>query len=128
MHERTRYVVNGHNCTSLAATAEEFTRALKLTMPWRGNFDAFNDILNGGFGTPDDGFELVWERSDAARVGLGYRETIKWLEERSTHAHPSNRDDFLERLAAAKSGAGPTLFDTLTEIIRDHEDIELRLV
>jgi hypothetical protein len=31
---------------------------------------AFNDILRGGFGTPEDGFKLVWRNSGSARQQL----------------------------------------------------------
>jgi hypothetical protein len=35
-----------------------------------------NDILRGGFGTPDDGFTLRWKNHDISRQRLGYRETV----------------------------------------------------
>ena len=54
-------------------------------------------------------------------------ETIQWLEERVHNCHPSNVAQFQERIAAARRQEGETLFDTLVAIVRDHEDIELRL-
>ncbi len=121
------YVVDGSRFTTLAETATEFTRVLGLTMPWDGNLDAFNDFLRGGFGTPDEGFILTWQHSDISRRRLGYRETLHWLEERVRYCHPSNVAHFQERIAAARRQEGETLFDTLVAIVRDHEDIELRL-
>ncbi|HEY7372734.1 MAG TPA: barstar family protein [Polyangia bacterium] len=38
---------------------------------WRGNLDAFNDILRGGFGTPDGGFVLVWQDHATSQHRLG---------------------------------------------------------
>ncbi|HZS07394.1 MAG TPA: barstar family protein [Blastocatellia bacterium] len=127
MPEKAQFIIDGRKCVSLAATAEEFTRALRVTSPWHGNLDALNDILNGGFGTPDEGFTLLWEFSATARQGLGHEETAKWLIERRDHCHPTNRHVFEEWLTNAQQGPGRTLFDEIVEIIEDHEDIELRL-
>ena len=46
-------------------TLEEFydhfeERALDCS--WGKNLDAFNDVLRGGFGTPEKGFKLLWGR------------------------------------------------------------------
>ena len=121
------YAVDGARFSTLAECAAEFTRVLGLTMPWDGNLDAFNDFLRGGFGTPDEGFVLVWQHSDLSRQRLGYGETLPWLEERIHHCHPSNVAHFQERIAAARRQEGETLFDTLVATVRDHQDIELRL-
>src|ERR1035441_6835120 len=106
---KKEYVVDGSRFTTLAETASEFTRVLGLAMPWNGNLDAFNDFLHGGFGTPDDGFILIWRHSDFSRQRLGYGETIHWLEERVQHCHPSNVAHFQERIVAAHQLEGETL-------------------
>jgi hypothetical protein len=121
------YALDGTRFSTLAECAAEFTRVLGLTTPWSGHLDAFNDFLNGGFGTPDEGFILFWQHSDISRQRLGYGETLRWLEDRVQHCHPSNVASFQERIVSARRGEGETLFDTLVEIIRDHDDIELRL-
>ena len=89
--------------------------------------NAFNDFLRGGFGTPDDGFILIWRHSDLSRQRLGYGETLHWLEERVQDCHPSWVAHLQERIVAAHRQEGETLFDTLVSIILDHTDIELRL-
>jgi RNAse (barnase) inhibitor barstar len=124
---KKEYVVDGARFDTLEDAAAEFTRVLGLTMPWQGNLDAFNDFLCGGFGTPDEGFVLVWRGSAVSRERLGYGETIKWLEERAQKCHPTNVPVMQQRVAAARRGEGQTLFDILVEIIQDHEDIDLRL-
>ena len=121
------YVVDGSQFTTLAEAAAEFTRVLGITPPWNGNLDAFNDFLRGGFGTPAEGFILTWQHSEISRQRLGYNETLNWLEERVQVCHPSNVAHFHERIAAARRQEGETLFDTLVAIVRDHEDIELKL-
>src|SRR5438132_14027248 len=91
------YVVDGSNFSTLAEAAVEFTLVLGLTMPWNGNLDAFNDFLRGGFGTPDEGFILIWRQSNISRERLGYGETLRWLEERVHFCDPSNVAHFQER-------------------------------
>jgi hypothetical protein len=126
-NSKREYTVDGGRFDTLGQAAEEFTRTLGWTMPWNGNLDAFNDFLREGFGTPDEGFVLIWRNSTLSRERLGYGKTIKWLEERVRNCHPTNVPAMQERLAAARRGEGQTLFDTLVEIIRDHEAVELRL-
>jgi hypothetical protein len=121
------YIVDGTTFNTLAEAAIEFTRVLGLTMPWDGNLDTFNDFLRGGFGTPGEGFVLIWRHSDVSRKRLGHGETLLWLEETVRRCHPSNVSHIRDRIASARRGDGETLFDTLVEIIRNHRHIELRL-
>lgn len=123
------YEIDGGSSSTLEEFAADFTDQLRLETDWRGNLDAFNDILHGGFGTPDEGFILIWRNSELSRERLGYPETIKWLEERVRKCHPSNVEVMKKRLELARHNRGETLFDMLVEIItdEDHEDIELRL-
>ena len=87
---------------------------------WNGTLDAFNDILRGGFGTPDGGFVLRWERSELSRAALGHDATARWLQGVLVTCHPMNREGVRARLQAARAGVGPTLFDKLIEIIETH--------
>jgi barstar (barnase inhibitor) len=124
---RKQYVIDGARFGTLAEASAEFTRALAFTTPWQGNLDAFNDFLHGGFGTPDEGFILIWQHSTLSRDRLGYGETVRWFEAQRRTCHPSNRARAEQDLLAARGQQGPTLFDMLVEIIQGHEDIELRL-
>jgi RNAse (barnase) inhibitor barstar len=127
--EKRIYEIDGANSSTLEEFAGDFTRQLNLQTNWRGNLDAFNDILHGGFGTPENGFVLVWKNSALSKQRLAYPETIKWLNEQIRRCHPSNIPHFRQRIALANKHEGETLFDTLVEIItaEDHADIELRL-
>ncbi len=111
--------IDGSRCIDLDGFAAEISRHL-VDHTWYGNLDALNDILRGGFGTPEGGFVLRWLDSSASRRALGHRATAARLEEMLSTCHPVNRDDVGERLAAARRGVGPTLFDELVEIIRCH--------
>lgn len=52
---------------------------------WTGNLDAFNDILRGGFGTPEGGFVLRWVNSDVSAERLGAPLYLTLLEIIRTH-------------------------------------------
>ncbi|MBV9927538.1 MAG: barstar family protein [Acidobacteria bacterium] len=123
------YEVDGRDSTTFEEFAADFTERLSLEIDWGGNLDAFNDILHGGFGTPEEGFVLVWKNSALSKERLGYPETIKWLEERMRRCHPLSVEHLRQRLALARQEKGETLFDTLVGIItdKDHRGIELRL-
>src|SRR5438034_8914852 len=87
------------------STLEEFygvvTRVLIPGAEWGHNLDAFNDILRGGFGTPEGGFVLRWKNSQLSRERLGYDETVRQLESRLSRCHPSNRTFVREDLKQA---------------------------
>jgi hypothetical protein len=83
------------------ATAKQFSTLLE-DRTWHGNLDAFNDILRGGFGTPDDGFVLRWVDSARSREALGWRATIEGIERRLERCHPMNKDDVRAALESAR--------------------------
>ncbi len=130
------FTLDGSQFSSLDEFAQYFSSLLLKDYQWRGNLDAFNDILRGGFGTPEGGFVLRWENSEQTRARLGYAETIKRLEECIADCHLSNVAPFQEWLAQAKQGQGKTIFDMIIEIISIHgpggeeagEDVELHLL
>jgi len=116
------YEIDGENFSTLEEFYEEISRVLIPGSYWGRNLnlDAFNDILRGGFGTPDDGFTLMWRNHAISRERLGYPETVRQLELMLERCHPSNRDYMRAELAEARVENGPTVFDWLIEIIRIH--------
>lgn len=128
--------IDGARFDDLDGFWDEVFRQLMPEAEWRcSNLDAFNDILRGGFGTPEGGFVLRWTNSERSRRTLGYEETVRWLERKVERCHPTNVPVLRSELEAARAGRGPTLFDILVEIIEVHgeggdeaEDrVELRL-
>jgi RNAse (barnase) inhibitor barstar len=119
-HTKAVYEIDGLDF----ATLEEFyivvSRILIPGAEWGHNLDAFNDILRGGFGTPEGGFILRWKNSTVSRERLGYEETVRQLEHRLTRCHATNRQSVGKDLERAQQGVGPTVFDWLVEIIEVH--------
>ena len=122
------YEIEGQAFSTLEEFAEHFSKIVLSDYDWHGNLDTFNDILNGGFGTPDEGFILVWKNSNISRERLGYSETVRQLQKRLETCHPSNRGSVVRELEMAFQYTGPTVFDWLVEIVQGHQDIELRLI
>ena len=113
-------IIDGAEFSSLDGFYEEVSRRIIPGAYWGRNLDAFNDILRGGFGTPEGGFRLTWLQSEKSKRDLGMPETIRWIEKKVTRCHPSNRETVLRDLEAARRGEGATLFDILVQIIREH--------
>jgi RNAse (barnase) inhibitor barstar len=65
------YEIDGQNFSTIDGFYDEISRVLIPGATWGRNLDAFNDILWGGFGTPEDGFVLVWKNHDVSRQRLG---------------------------------------------------------
>jgi RNAse (barnase) inhibitor barstar len=120
MSQKPVYEIDGSRFETLEAFFDEISRVLVPGAHWGRNLDAFNDILRGGFGTPDGGFILRWTNSALSRERLSYAETVRQLELRLQKCHPANRDRIEEYLDDATKGTGTTVFDWLLDIIRLH--------
>lgn len=114
------FIIDGTKICSIGTFADEFSRVVLPDHKWNGNLDAFDDILGGGFGTPEEGFVLIWRASNASRERLGYKQTIRELEDRLLRCHPSNRTPVQREIRRAQRKDGPTAFDWLVEIIAEH--------
>jgi RNAse (barnase) inhibitor barstar len=73
MHE---FEIDGASFETLEGFYDEVSRVLVRGRFWGRNLDAFNDILRGGFGTPDEGFVLRWRNHDLSRRRLPEFETL----------------------------------------------------
>ena len=114
-------LIDGEAFSTLEEFAEHFSKVvLEGHWWWNGNLDAFNDILRGGFGTPGEGFILRWKNAEVSRRRLGYSETVRQLQMRLERCHPTNKARVSRELEDAKHQTGPTVFDWLVDIIKDH--------
>jgi RNAse (barnase) inhibitor barstar len=116
----TRYVIDGNSFSTLEGFFDVVGSTMLGSTTWGRNLDAFNDILRGGFGTPESGFTIVWRNANVSRERLGYAETVRQLKLMLARCHPTNRSSIADQIAAAEAQTGPTVFDWVLEIIRDH--------
>ncbi len=120
MSHKKIYVIDGVRFTTLEGFYEEISNVLIPDADWGKNLDAFNDILRGGFGTPEEGYTIKWLNSGLSQQHLGYTETVRQLQKRLETCHPSNREYVAEQLNKAKKLQGATVFDWIVEIINVH--------
>ena len=112
--------IDGFRFSTLEEFFDEVNRNLIPGVDWGRNLDAFDDILGGGFGTPEGGFVLVWKNHNVSRLRLGYAETVRQLGFHLEQCHPTNIPHIQGQLAAARKSQGKTVFDWLIEIIARH--------
>jgi RNAse (barnase) inhibitor barstar len=117
---KLEFEIDGLRFSTLEGFYEEISTVLIPGAEWGHNLDAFNDILRGGFGTPEGGFVIRWKNSKISRAKLGYPETVHQLEKRLQRCHPSNEARVAAHIEEAKAGNGPTVFDWLLDIIAVH--------
>ncbi len=65
------FEIDGYDFRNLQEFYDVISRVLIPGVEWGRNLNAFNDILRGGFGTPDNGFILLWKNSSVSRQQLG---------------------------------------------------------
>jgi RNAse (barnase) inhibitor barstar len=115
--------LDGRRFSTLDGFWDEIDRVLLLDSVWGRNLDAFNDVLGGGFGTPEGGYELVWSHHELSKERLGHAETIRLCEKALADGttHPSGRRHIEHELRLARAGLGPTTFDELVSLILEHD-------
>jgi RNAse (barnase) inhibitor barstar len=124
---RPTFRIEGAAFHTLEGFYDEIERALLAGQSFGRNLDAFNDILRGQFGPLPDEFEFVWADAVVSRERLGHAEAVRQLRLKLERCHPSHRAAVRAQLAIAERGEGPTVFDWLAEIIRDHPNVEFQL-
>jgi hypothetical protein len=115
------YEFDGARFSTLEGFFEEVSTVLIPGVEWGRNENALLDVLRGGFGTPPDGFTILWRNHRLSRQRLGYPETARQLEAGLRHCLRESRDNLRRMLQQAHAREGPTVFDSLIEIIRDEE-------
>ena len=78
-------------------------------VPWGRNLNAFNDILRGGFGTPEEGFVIRWNNHAVSKQRLGYTETARFLGLQLERCHPANQASISKELEEASAHRGQTV-------------------
>jgi RNAse (barnase) inhibitor barstar len=125
---QTEYVLDGERFNTLEEFYTEVGRVFVGGEPWGENLNALNNLLHGDFGLIPGEFRLVWRHAKRSREQLGYAETIRQLQLQLRDCHPTVLIKTAWALRAALRGQGPTVFDWLVTLIREHPNVELILV
>ena len=120
MNAKPVIVIDGAEFDTLEGFFRQFAAVALDAEYWGQNLDAFNDVLRGGFGTPEGGFVLEWRNHALSVDRLGYPETVRQLSLQHLRCHPDNKAYVYEYLSSAQRGEGTTVFDWLLDIIREH--------
>jgi RNAse (barnase) inhibitor barstar len=124
------FIINGNNFSGLDGFFDEVEKVLTDGESGFGkNFDAFNDVLRGGFGKFEyaEEIELFWKNSRKSQNDLEYPETVRYLTERLNRTHRDSQESVRRDLEAAKNQNGLTLYDIILEIIWDNSNVKLKL-
>ncbi len=70
---KAMYEINGYDFSTLEEFYEVVSRVLVPGAEWGHNLDAFNDILRGGFGTPEGGSSCGGSIRQSPANGSGIR-------------------------------------------------------
>lgn len=116
----TIYTIDGASFDTLDGFFHTIGNQVIPGKEWGRNLDALNHVLRGDFGTPEDGFTLVWKNADQSKEKLGFKETAKFMKEILKTCQPEHREQVQAQIELAESERGATIFDWLIEIIRDH--------
>ena len=114
------FEINGARINDLESFYDEVEKALIPDAVWGRNLNAFNDILRGGFGTPDGGFVLVWKHHKLSRERLGRQYTLRSMKQMLGSPYAESVAFAREKIIELRSGGGTTEFERLVEIIRIH--------
>lgn len=130
--ERKTITINGNKFSDLEGFYNEIDRVLTHELDWQTghNMAAFNDLLRGGFGVHEyeEPIKIIWTHSNKNKEELGWAATIKFIGDTLKTCHPTNIPQVKEDLELAKQHNGKTLFESIVEMIKEHEHIELSMM
>lgn len=125
---KPQYVLDGRRTTTLEAFYAEVGQVLLSGQPWGENLDALHAVLRGDYGLLPETFRLVWRDAKVAQAALGYPHTVHQLTQQLRDCHPTVLIKTAWALRAALREQGPTVYDWLLELIREHPNVELVFV
>jgi RNAse (barnase) inhibitor barstar len=123
---RKEFVLDGNNFNNLEEFYNEVDKLFTKNLTWKTghNFDAFNDLLCGGFGAHEYGepIKIKWINYQKSLVDFGYKATELYYEGLLVKCHSDNIENIKNKLHAAKNHTGETLIYIIVKIIIDNDD------
>ena len=111
------FALDGDILRHLSGFFTAINRTLSLTS-WGTNLYAFNDILRGGFGTPDDGFILRCRSAISAQPSAGQKRSAS--PKRCSPPATQPTSPAFKPTSQHPRAQNQTLFDIITSIIHTH--------
>ena len=124
----SKLTIDGDNFSDFEGFVREFNPAVfGDDRTWYGSLDQLNDLLRGGFGSPEGNFTIEWINSHKSQKDLGKEATLAWLEARKDRVHPVNKEHWAMQIELMKHNTGETLFSMVVDIIVRHPNVTLSL-
>jgi RNAse (barnase) inhibitor barstar len=121
-------IIDGNNFNNLDEFFDEIDKVLTKDLAWETghNFNAFIDILRGGFGVHeyDEPILIKWINFHKSKNDFGYDATIKHYRDLLKTSHISNKKYFEELLKNAELHIGETLLDIIVDYINNSKKYE----
>jgi RNAse (barnase) inhibitor barstar len=122
------YLLDGERFNTLEEFYAEVGRIFVGGKSWGEDLNALRELLHGNFGSIPHEFRLVWQHAKRSRQQLGYAETVRQLTLQLRDCHPTVLIKTAWTLRAALREQGPTVFDWLVALIKEHANIEFFLI
>lgn len=127
-------MIDSNNFSDYKGFIKEFNKNVFGDDYWQGNLDAFNDMLYGGYGTPQipdetEDFIILWKNAykSEKELGVKQRSDSLWGDEEMKYIPESNWGIIQKQKELAEIGCGETMFMSLVSIIASHKNIQLIL-
>ena len=124
---KKEYSIDGNNISNFKEFVQEFNKKVFKSDHWHGNIDTLDDMLDGGYGTPDESedFTIFWENASKSREDLDANEYLMWKMKGADMRYAD--ESFKKEIELAQSGLGMTMFMLLVNTIVNHKNIQLVL-
>jgi hypothetical protein len=120
--------LDGNNFADFDGFVREFNmRVFGDDKTWHGGFGQLNDLLRGGYGSPEGSFTIEWLNAHKSREDLGKDAAMKWLLLRKDKVHPANQESWEKRIELMHNNLGDTIFQIIVDIIVRNTNITLIL-
>jgi RNAse (barnase) inhibitor barstar len=121
-------IIDGNNFNNIDEFFDEIDKVLTKDLDWKTghNFNAFHDILKGGFGVHeyDEPILIKWINFQKSKNDFGYDATIKNYRNLLKTCHVSDKNYFKEMLKNAELHMGETLLDIIIDYINNSKKYE----
>jgi len=128
---RKSLTIEGGAINDIASFYDEINRVFMTGETWRlgQSLDALDDLLHGGFGAIEgrEPVTIRWRDIEHCKAALGLAVTKSFYLSKLERPELFNRELIQSKIAELETGAGPTYFDIILEILSSHSNIELRL-
>jgi len=118
-------VIDGLNFKDLNGFYSEAELLLTGKQTGMGHsLSGFEDLLRGGFGLHSAGeaLSILWMNASVSKKVLGYEAQQQHIAALMEKCHTSNKEALQKKMEEACRHIGPTLFDTVCELIEDSDD------